>query len=259
MAQNTPLGNCGDGFSVNTKSSRLLLVLYGMPTGSNRCSAHAADGSLKRIARSKTMSVDQVVSLYEALRSVVAHFENSSKSKEQLNEAISILELHKGVHMMSWCATRMGHFLTACVKFNELLVAVYNTMYTSDLKKEERDCLFSAENIFTMKVMVDVNTIMYGKYLRAVDYTGSLVSMSYYIAHHAADMLKELRTPIADAFVASLTIDRNGNINFQEVCYNNAICYIYRSGFLVPRMSLGTYKFTLVRSYVRASVPVLQP
>ena len=40
----------------------------------------------------------------------------------------------------------MAHFLIACVKANEPLVPLYNTMYSSNLKLEERDNLFNAES-----------------------------------------------------------------------------------------------------------------
>ena len=126
-----------------------------------RRSAHAADGTLKRLARSETMCVDQVKSLYEALRSVAKHFQSSVKSKEKLDEAMQMLEMRKGVHLISWYATSMAHFLTACNKFDELLVPAYNTMFTSNLKPEERNKLFTAENIYTMKVCVYIYYILF--------------------------------------------------------------------------------------------------
>ena len=151
MYKNLPVGNCGDGVSVNGKVARLLAELYGMFCSDFKCSAHVVDGTLKRLAQSETMCVDQVKSLYEALRSVVKHFQSSVKSKEKLDEAMQMLEMRKGVHLISWCATRMAHFLTTCSKFDELLVPAYNTTFTSNLKREERNKLFTSEN---MKVCV---------------------------------------------------------------------------------------------------------
>lgn len=46
-----------------------------------------------------------------------------------------------GVHLMIWSATRMAHFVTACSHIDDLLVPVYYTMATLDLKKEERQIL----------------------------------------------------------------------------------------------------------------------
>jgi hypothetical protein len=162
------------------------------------------------------MNVEQVTSLYESLRSIVAHFQCSVKSKEHLNKAMSVLELHKGLHQISWCATRMAHFLTACVKVNELMVPIYNTMYSMKLKEEERDKLFSVENIYTLKVIVDVQKATYSHYLRAVDKSSNLVSMSYNIAQTAANSVSNALTKVADEFLESLTIDTNGNFNWEE-------------------------------------------
>ena len=137
--------------------------------------------------------------LYESLKTVVSHFEMSNRSL--LVAAMEILEMTKGLHLISWCATRMAHFLQACLRFNELLVPVYTSMYSSDLKKEDRDALFTAENIYTMKVICGVEKAMYGAYLRAVDKSVNLVSMTYNIAHNSADKVRDVTTTEADKFL----------------------------------------------------------
>lgn len=106
--------------------------------------------------------------LYDNLKSVVKHFKFSGKSKELLDASMAMMEMGKGIHLVTWCATRMAHFLVACKKFNELLVPVYNTMYTENLKREERDKLFQVESIFTLKVVADIHEIMHTKLLRPV-------------------------------------------------------------------------------------------
>ena len=73
-----------------------------MSTLDFRCSSHAADGSLKRIAKSESMSVEEVKSLYLTLRSVVRHFHCNVKSKELLDKALEMVEMEKGVHLTSW-------------------------------------------------------------------------------------------------------------------------------------------------------------
>ena len=113
MSTKLPIGNCGDGVSVNQKAARILKDVYGMSTLDFRCSSHATDGSLKRIAKSESMSVEEVKSLYLSLRSVVKHFHCSVKSKELLDKALEMVEIEKGIHLISWCSTRIGHFLTA--------------------------------------------------------------------------------------------------------------------------------------------------
>ena len=46
---------------------KLLSELYGFTAPPLRCSSHACDGTLKRLARSKTMCVDEVKELHESL------------------------------------------------------------------------------------------------------------------------------------------------------------------------------------------------
>ena len=214
IADNIPVGNCGDGVAVNEKAARLLGILLGMNMPSFRCSAHAADGSLKRLARSQTMSVEQVTLLYPCLKTVTKHFTNSCKSKEQLDKAMCMLEL-KPIHMLSWCATRMAHFMEACVSFDDILIPMYDTMFTSGLRKEDRDKLFTAENIYTVKVIKDLNKAFFVKYLRKVDKTFLLVSTVYKTAQDAAIEISDIATPTADEFLDLLQLDPNGNLNVE--------------------------------------------
>ena len=69
---------------------------------------------------------------------------------------MAALEMSHGIHLMTWCATRMAHFLEACKRFDELLIPVYNAMATMDLEREERDKLFQANNIVKMKLIADL-------------------------------------------------------------------------------------------------------
>ena len=183
-----PVGNCADGAAVNNKAARLLSQLYGMDTLDFRCSAHTADGSLKRLARSETMSVEQVKTLYGCFKTVVKHFATSCKSKELLDEAIKMLEL-KEIHLLSSCSTRMAHFLTACVSFNEIIIPVYDTMFTNNLRKEERDNLFTAENIYMVKLMCDINEIFYVEYLQKIDVNNALAALEFQHFFATADKM----------------------------------------------------------------------
>ena len=101
------------------------------------------------------MIVAEVSMLFECLRAVVKHFESSIKNKELLDEAMEILELQP-LHLISWRQTRMGHFLKACKVFDDMLPAVSDTMYTKGIRVDERDLLFTAENIFIVKVLADI-------------------------------------------------------------------------------------------------------
>ena len=111
---------------------------------------------------------------------MVKHFSFSVKSKERLDQAIEMLGMKKKVHLILWCATRMAHFLTACVKANELLVLLYNTMYSSKLKPEERDKAFNAESLNTLKLLVHVEKQFYTKYLCPIHKENHLTSTTLY-------------------------------------------------------------------------------
>ena len=134
---------------------------------------------------------------------------------------MAALEMSHGIFLMTWCATRMEHFLEACKRFDELLIPVYNAMVTMDLKLEERDKLFQANNIFTMKLIADLQPIMLNRLQRTVDKDGHLVSETYRLAQQTAKDARKLETPTADKFVESLHLDNNGNLMFTESISNS--------------------------------------
>ena len=220
MSDRLPITNCGDGVSATVKAARVGAELYGLLYPDFRCSAHSVDGCWKRIARSETMSVNEVKTLYESLKLVVKHFKFSSKSKELLDNCMAALEMSHGIHLMTWCTTRMVHFLEACKRFDELLIPVYNAMVIMDLKQEERDKLFQANNIFTMKLIAD-QPIMLNRLQCAVDRDGHLVSENYRLAQQTANNARKLETPTADKFVESLHLDNNRNLMFTESINNS--------------------------------------
>ena len=107
MSKTLLVGNCGDG--VNTKAARVMKEFYGIKSPSFRYASHAADGSLKHISKSETMWVEEVKSFYNTQRSVVHFFQYGVKGEKALDLAIEIVEIQKGMHLISWCATRMAH------------------------------------------------------------------------------------------------------------------------------------------------------
>ena len=130
---------------------------------------------------------------------------------------MAALEMSHGIHLMTWCAT----FLEACKRFDELLIPVYNAMVTMDLKQEERDKLFQANNIFTMKLITDLQPIMLNRLQRTVDKDGQLVSETYRLAQQTANDVRKLETPTANRFVESLHLDNNGTLLFTESINNS--------------------------------------
>ena len=111
------------------------------------------------------MCVDQVKTLYNCLRTIIKLFESSIKNKERLDQYMGFLEMTP-IHLISWCGTRMAHFLEACVVFNNLLVPIHDTLFSLNIRKRERDILFTAENIYTLQVMCDLHQYFDDKYLR---------------------------------------------------------------------------------------------
>ena len=221
MSDRLPIANCGDGVSVNIKVARVGAELYGLLCPDFDCSSHSVDGCWKRIARSETLSVSEVKVLYESLKPVVQHFKFSGKSKEFLDASMAALEMGHGMHLITWCATRMAHFLEASKRFDELLVPSYNAMFTMGLKKEDRDKLFQASNIFTMKLVADLHPVMHNRLQRTVDKDGHLVSETFRLAQQTAYDFRKVDTPKAKSFAESLHLDKNGNLMFTEVLNEN--------------------------------------
>ena len=77
---------------------------------------------------SETMNADKVMTFYECIRTIIKHFQCSVKDTEILDTFVAILELGER-HLISWCATRMAHFLEACDVLNSIIVALYHAMY----------------------------------------------------------------------------------------------------------------------------------
>ena len=101
------------------------------------------------------MDVEEVTELHNVLRTVTKHFESSTKNKELLDECLSILEVQP-IHLISWCQTRMGYFFKACTASNDILQAVCDVMATANIRVKERDIFFTAKNIYTLKLVSDV-------------------------------------------------------------------------------------------------------
>ena len=83
-------------------------LCYGLDAPCYQCAAHSSDLVMKRMTKSKTMSVPKVVKAYGCLWRVMKHFEMSTKSKENLNEALAIHEMNH-LKLLSWGVTRMAH------------------------------------------------------------------------------------------------------------------------------------------------------
>ena len=107
-----------------------------------------------------------------------------------------------------------------------MIVALYGAMFTQFIRKEERDSLFSLENLFTLKLMVDVRKCFKNGYLQKVDKSNALVSCVYGIAHTTSSEVSSLKTPKADAFLDSMEFDGNGNL-LSKVTINGPVTQFF--------------------------------
>ena len=165
------------------------LALKGLNAPCYQCATHSSDLVMKRMAKSKTMSVPEVVNICDCVRRVFKHFEMSTKSKEILIEALAILEMNQ-LKLLSWGGTRMAHFVTTCKQFTKFLSAVYNCMCSTDIKREERDALFTVENIFVLLLMSDLKPLFKDIFLRNMIKDVMPVSMVYRTSMGTADQIK---------------------------------------------------------------------
>ena len=220
VSEKFPVGNIGDGVAVNVKAARVLRDIYGFMSPDFRCSAHSASGTVKRLTTSKTMNVPEVTVVYECLRTVIKHFEQSIKNKETLDQAMEILDMTP-LHLLSWCQTRMAHFLKSCAVFDDMLAAIYDTMYTRGIRIDERDLLFTCINVYIIKVMADLQPKFYAGFLRKADVSDLLVSEVFNMSESFAKSMENFTTPSADAFFVSLEFDGNGNLNGSTLVSGN--------------------------------------
>ena len=102
-----PTSITADGCGVNILASELLKEDWGLHSPFTRCAAHRADGSLKRIAKSKTHCVAEVVETHNALKPIVGSFKHSSLHLDQLNESMSVFGFTR-VKTLNWCAVRQS-------------------------------------------------------------------------------------------------------------------------------------------------------
>ena len=127
----------------------------------------------------------------------------------------------------------MAHFLDACDRFDTIILAIHDTLYSADKKKEERDALFTVQNVFVIKLLKDVRTIFNIQYLRQVDKDNMLASHSYNIAQKTDVAIEGMETPSPDKLVDALWIDDNGNIH-ADVQHNNSTYTLRFSDYQKP-------------------------
>ena len=73
--------------------------------------SHTVDGSLKRMANSKTMNVAEVTEFLSDFRKIMKHFKLCGKSVSALNKVLEIMDMKC---MLLFCPTGMAYSLPAC-------------------------------------------------------------------------------------------------------------------------------------------------
>ena len=71
---NWPVALAGNGCAVNKSAGDSLAANYGLLSPATRCSAHAASGSIKRMASSKTICVEEVNTFASGTRPILRYF-----------------------------------------------------------------------------------------------------------------------------------------------------------------------------------------
>ena len=120
----------GDGCAVNKSEGELLSPRTG-------CFAYTASCLIKRMASSKTICVEKVVTFASGIRPIFRHFQLSGKSTCFLNDVLETINV-KEVKLMTWCSTRMANLLDSCATTVGLLFLLCYDLASCDLKQEER-------------------------------------------------------------------------------------------------------------------------
>ena len=170
----------GDGCSTNTSAGGKLVELFGLVSPNMRCVVDAGDGSLKRMANSKTMNVEAVTEFLPSFRKAMRHFQLSGKSTCILNEALSVMGMKK-IHLFSFCPTRMAYLLTCCSQSVTLLIPLCDVLVTLDLKKEQRDYFMSPKSMFVMHILADLDPVFKKVLLKVLDTDDGLIITAYRI------------------------------------------------------------------------------
>lgn len=95
---------------------------------------------------SKTMNISGVTAHDECIQKFIKCFETNVKYKELLDGALEIPEF-KAFDLVSWCKTRLEHFLKVEAIFDDMLRAVYDLIFTQNIKPNKRDVLITLKII----------------------------------------------------------------------------------------------------------------
>ena len=204
-----------DGCSINEAASKAMTNMYGLMSPSARCAAHAGDGSIKRMSKSETYSVEEVKTFVEHLRPILRHYQLSGKSTSILNAALEAMDM-KPVHMMTWCPTRMSNLLTSSAQTVENLFPICDTLASCDIKVENREYFMSPKGLMTLHLLADLEHVFVPSLLRKVDRDQTFIVEVYGASQKFLDKLNDFHTPLFDEFIHGLDVDDYGNVIYEK-------------------------------------------
>lgn len=151
----------------------------------------------------------------------MSHVVCSPKTTSLLKESISSLDLPE-IQVLNWCSTRMGGFLKACEKVATLIVPLFDTLVTGNIKEDQRSVLKTPTSTYLIFLLADLSRNHYQKYLHTVDSDTVIITETHGIAMKAAeafstdeDEVDTIETPSSDRFIESLELDEFGNLSFK--------------------------------------------
>ena len=210
--KNWPVSITADGCQVNVAAGKKLSEEYGLLSPTTCCAVHAADGSIKRMVKSKTMCVDEVKTFARNIRILLNHLHLSGKSTALLKEAMHNLDM-KPVHLVTWCPTRMMHLLIACRQTVENLVPICNVLVSADIKREERASIMSPKFMIMLHLLSDLEVVFGKELLRPLDCDDALIIEAYTLTMCFVEKQESnVKTPQLDRFMEGLKVDQFGNI-----------------------------------------------
>ena len=210
-----PVVLMADGCYTNNSASTALTNMFGFMSPSARCSSHAADGSVKRMSKSQTYSVEEVKVFVEHYRPILRHYQMSSKSTCILNDALQAMDM-KQVHLMTWCPTQMSNLLTCAVQTVKNLFPLSDVLATCDIKVDDCDYFMSPKGLILVHLLADLEQVFVPRLLRKVNRDQSLMIEVFRASQKSLTRLDDFQTPLTDSFVDGLRFDDFGNILYEK-------------------------------------------
>ena len=105
----------------------------------------------------------------------------------------------------------MYSFFGSCVKCSKIIIHLFDTITSANLKPEQSSFLMS---LYVLQVLSDLHKPLGECYLREVDKDQDdvLICYVFHIASSASENTRNFMKTKADAFLASLDIDKHKNV-----------------------------------------------